>query len=117
MPNTFPYEAMNPMTVKMQKFESLEDVYEVLLNCYDKCIKKGFTRLGEALKNQAVFIVNDELLIDQDMQLTIKKHQFCKQFNCPPYPSLNETPASIVDDFMIIEQETTQFATKDKNGE
>ena len=116
MPNTFPYDAMNPMTAKHKTFDSIDDVYEVLIECYDKCIAKGFSRLGEALHQQALFIVNEELILDQDIQLTIKKHQFCKQFNCPPYPSMIETPANIIDDFMIIEQEMNNFATKEKDG-
>ncbi len=103
------------MTSKQETFYSIEDVYNVLLKCYDKCVAKGFDRLGEALYQQALFIVNQELILDDDMQLTIKKHQFCKQFNCPPYPSLSQTPAKIIDDFMIIEQEMNQFATKDRN--
>ena len=116
MPNTFPYDAVNPMTTKQKTFNSIDDVYEVLIECYDKCIEKGYSRLGEALHQQALFIVNEELMLDQDIQLTIKKHQFCKQFNCPPYPSMIETPANVIDDFMIIEQEMNNFANKDKNG-
>ena len=106
---------MNPMTTKAQEFKSMDDIYNVLIECYDKCVKKGFTRLGEALRQQSLFIVNDELLLDSNMQLTIKKHQFCKQFNCPPYPSLSQTPANIIEDFMIIEQEINHFETKDQD--
>ena len=114
MPNTFPYDAMNPMTTKQKTFNSIDDVYEVLIECYDKCIEKGYSRLGEALHQQALFIVNEELMLDQDIQLTIKKHQFCKQFNCPPYPSMIETPANVIDDFIVIEQEMGDFSTKEK---
>ena len=114
MPNTFPYDAVNPMTTKQKTFNSIDDVYEVLIECYDKCIEKGYSRLGEALHQQALFIVNEELMLDQDIQLTIKKHQFCKQFNCPPYPSMIETPANVIDDFIVIEQEMGDFSTKEK---
>lgn len=116
MPNTFPYDAINPMTTKHKTFNSIDDVYEVLIECYDKCIKKGYNQLGKALHQQALFIVNEELIIDHNIQLTIKKHQFCKQFNCPPYPSMIETPANIIDDFMVIEQEMNNFANKENNG-
>ena len=116
MPNTFPYSAVNPMTAKDKTFNNIDDVYKVLIECYDKCVAKGYDRLGEALHQQALFIVNEELILDQDIQLTIKKHQYCKQFNCPPYPSMIETPANVIDDFMVIEQEMTQFGNKEKNG-
>ena len=45
----------------------------------------------------------------------IKKYQFCKKFNAPPYPSLQDTPAKTVESFMIIDDEITQFSTKEKN--
>ena len=104
------------MTAKDKTFNSIDDVYEVLIECYDKCIEKGYNRLGKALHQQALFIVNEELILDQDIQLTIKKHQYRKQFNCPPYPSMIETPANVIDDFMVIEQEMTQFRNKENDG-
>ncbi len=116
LPSVFPYDAINPMTAKEQTFNNIDDVYNVLIECFDKCVKKGFDKLGEALYQQALFIVNEELIVDNDMQLTIKKHQFCKQFNCPPYPSMIETPAKLIDDFMIIEQEMNNFQKEKQNG-
>mgnify|MGYP003137255906 FL=1 len=116
LPHEFPYDAMNPMSVRQQTFNSIDDVYIVLNECHDKCVEKGFSRLGEALYQQSLFIVNDVLLLDEDMQNLIKKYQFCKKFNAPPYPSLQDTPANIVESFMIIDDEITQFSTKEKNG-
>ena len=114
LPNKFPYDAMNPMTTKEQTFDSLEDVYQVLEECYDKCIKKGYSRLGEALYKQSLFIVNDVLLLDAKMQNQIKSYRYCKKFNCPPYPSLQETPIDTIDTFMIIDDEINQYSQKDK---
>tara|TARA_B100000700_G_C14693043_1_gene690829 strand:- start:22 stop:180 length:159 start_codon:yes stop_codon:yes gene_type:complete len=37
------------------------------------------------------------------MQQRIKEYNFCKSFSVPPYPSLNDTPARVVDDFLEIE--------------
>ena len=105
LPYKFPYKAMNPMTTKEQTFNSIDDVYDVLEECYDKCVEKGYSRLGEALYKQSLFIVNDALLLNGKMQDTIKSYRYCKNFNCPPYPSLKETPADIIDDFFIIEEE------------
>ena len=115
LPHEFPYDAINPMTVQKQTFNSIDDVYVVLSECNDKCVEKGFNRLGEALYQQSLFIVNDVLLLDEDMQNMIKKYQFCKKFNAPPYPSLQATPAKTVESFMIIDDEITQFSTKEKN--
>ena len=104
------------MTAQTQTFNNIDDVYMVLNECYDKCVGKGFSRLGEALYQQSLFVVNDTLMLDENMQNLIKKYQFCKKFNAPPYPSLQDTPANIVESFMIIDDEIQQFSTKEKNG-
>ena len=46
--------------------------------------------------------------------MTISKYNFCKALNCPPYSSLDDTPANIVDDFMKIENEFNNY--KADNG-
>ena len=114
LPNEFPYDAVNPTTTKKQTFNSIEDVYVTLEECYDKCVEKGYNRLGEALYNQALFIVNDVLLLDGKIQNDIKAYRYCKNFNCPPYPSLQETPIKTIDSFMIIDDEINQFRQKDQ---
>ena len=114
LPNEFPYDAVNPMTTKKQTFNSIEDVYVTLEECYDKCVEKGYNRLGEALYKQSLFIVNDILLLDGKMQNNIKSYRYCKNFNCPPYPSLQETPIKTIDSFMIIDEEINQFRQKEQ---
>ena len=114
LPYKFPYKAMNPMTTKEQTFESQEDVYLVLEQCYDKCIEKGYSRLGEGLYKQSLFIANDIMFIDQKYQDKLKAYKFCKKFNCPPYPSLQDTPVETIDIFNIIDQEIEQFSSKEK---
>ena len=56
---------MNPMSLKEETFNSLDDVYQVLIQCYDKCINKGVSNLGKALYEQSLFICNDVLLLDK----------------------------------------------------
>ena len=46
--------------------------------------------------------------------MLITKYNFCKTFSCPPFPSLDETPAQIVEDFMKIENELNKC--KGNNG-
>ena len=116
LPSEFPYEAINPMSARTETFNNIEDVYKTLEECYDKCVEKGFDRLGESLYQQMLFIVNDNLILDIDMQNMIKKYQFCKSFNCPPYPSLQDTPANIMESFMIIDQEIKGISVGEANG-
>lgn len=113
LPYEFPYKAMNPMTTKEQTFNSIDDVYDVLEECYDKCVEKGYSRLGEALYKQSLFIANDVLFIDQKSQDKLKAYRFCKKFNCPPYPSLQETPIDTIDSFNIIDEEIEKFRNKE----
>tara|TARA_R110002012_G_scaffold256900_2_gene437095 strand:+ start:694 stop:1077 length:384 start_codon:yes stop_codon:yes gene_type:complete len=113
LPYKFPYKAMNPMTTKEQTFNSIDDVYDVLEECYDKCVEKGYSRLGEALYKQSLFIANDVLFIDQKSQDKLKAYRFCKKFNCPPYPSLQETPIDTIDSFNIIDEEIEKFRNKE----
>ena len=61
--------------------------------------------MGEALYTQLFFFTNCELLVDAKYQKRIKEYLYCKTFNCPPYPTLQESPANIIDEFMIIDEE------------
>ena len=100
----FPYVALCPSTRKRAEFGSILDVY-------DEADSKGFN-VGEAIYTQSFFFADHELLLDSTMQDRIKEYQFCKQFSCPPYPSLQETPPNIIDDFTIIEQEINHCMNK-----
>ena len=74
------------------------------MNLYDEAKDKGF-KLGGALYKQISFFADPHLLVDNKIQDRIKEYQFCKQFKCPPYPTLQETPYEVIDDFLIIEEE------------
>ena len=106
---------MNPMKVKEETFRSIQDIHNVLIECYDKCQEKGVSKIGKALYQQSLYICNDTMLLSKDAQQLIKKYQFCKSFNCPPYPSLQDTPANIMESFMIIEQEIKSLGELDGN--
>ena len=83
------------------------------MNCYDEAIERGFD-VGEALYNQHFFFADTEHLYNTDCQNIIKKFVYCDTFNCPPYPSLQETPARLVDDFLLIKREINKANRKDK---
>jgi hypothetical protein len=87
------------------EFNSIEDVNEELIRCYDECINKQVEKIGETLYIEHFFFANTCDLLNGEYQNVIKKYNFCKTFNCPPYPSLDVTPAQTVEDFMKIEQE------------
>ena len=74
------------------------------MNLYDEAKDKGF-KLGGALYKQIFFFADPHLLVDNKIQDRINEYQFCKQFKCPPYPTLQETPYEVIDDFLIIEEE------------
>ena len=107
----FPYVALCPSTRKKAEFGSILDIYEEIIRLYEEADTKGFN-VGEAIYTQSFFFADHELLLDSSMQDRIKEYQFCKQFSCPPYPNLQETPPNIIDDFTIIEQEINHCMNK-----
>ena len=77
--------------------------------CYDELIQKNTDKIGETLYIEHFFFCNTSELIDEEYQLKIKEYNFCKTFNTPPYPSLQETPAQTVDDFLLIDKEINLY--------
>lgn len=100
----FPYVALCPSDRTRREFASIDDVYGEVLRLYDEAINKGYD-LGEALYMQIAFFADPNLLIDIGSQNRIKEYQFCKRFSCPPYKDMQSTPANLIDEFMIIDQE------------
>ena len=107
----FPYVALCPSNRKKSEFKGITDVYDEIIRLYDEAEEKGFN-VGEAIYTQSFFFADHSLLLDEDCQIRIKEYNFCKQFNCPPYPSLKETPPIIIDDFLIIDQEYNHCIAK-----
>lgn len=83
------------------------------MDCNDEAKERGFD-VGEALYIQHFFFADSEQLYDADCQNLIKKYIFCDTFNCPPYPNLQETPAQLVDDFLLIKREINRANKKEK---
>ena len=108
---SFPYVAECPSNRKKFEFRGITDVHDEIIRLYDEADEKGFN-VGEAIYTQSFFFADHNLLLDEDCQSRITEYNFCKQFNCPPYPSLKETPPIIIDDFLIIEQEYNHCVAK-----
>ena len=104
---------MSPVTGKIVNFRSLEEVHLELCRSYDECVAKRIKEIGTTLYIEHFFFCNTNELLDKEAQMTINKYNFCKTFNCPPYPSMDQTPARIVEDFMNIDREITQSKGKD----
>ena len=85
-------------------FKGINDVYEEMMNIYEATKEKELS-IGQSLYSSCAFFVDYSLLLDSKMQDRIKQYNYCKAFSCSPYPSMMETPANIIDDFMIIEEE------------
>ena len=80
------------------------EVYDEITGIYEMLESEGH-ELGANLYQYTFNFVDHALLVDTNMQNRIKEYQFCKQFNCSPYPSLQETPAKIIEQFSVIEEE------------
>ena len=77
------------------------------MRIYDATLEKDLS-IGQSLYSSCAFFVDYDLLVDSKMQDRIKEYIYCKTFSCSPYPSMMQTPANVIDDFMIIEQEVNQ---------
>ena len=97
-------------------FTNMEDVYTELEACYDEIMQNNISSIGETLYTEHFFFCNTSDLLDQDVQKRIKEYTYCKSFSCPPYPSLQQTPANIIDEFMLIEKELNYLKSKDSDG-
>ena len=100
----FPYKAKCPSDAKNRIFRGIEDVYAEVIKIYDATEERGLG-IGQSLYSSCAFFADYLLLLDSKIQDRIKEYNYCKTFSCPPYPSMMETPANVIDDFMIIEQE------------
>lgn len=80
------------------------EVYQEMEYLYSKSKNEGF-QVGKSLWGQIPFFTDVGKFVNQRCQDLIKEYIYCKQFNTAPYPSLYETPAKLVDDYMIIEEE------------
>ena len=65
---------------------------------------------------QAGHFVNYSLLVDDEIQTTIKKYIYTKLSNNPPYRSVQETPFTFIDDFLVIYQESKHIANSENRG-
>ena len=100
----YPYEGLNPVNNELIVIENKEQVYEILMQCYDEANRKGYD-IGEALYEQHFMFADSVMFLNQEHQNLIKKYIFCDNFKCPPYPSLQETPADLIDNFLLIKRE------------
>ena len=73
------------------------------MNCYEELDKKNIKNISETLYVEHFYFANTSDLLDKKIQQRIKEYNYCKSFNCPPFPSLDKTPARVVDDFLEIE--------------
>ena len=101
---SFPYVALCPSNRKKSEFGSILDIQDEIIRLYEEAETKGFN-VGESLYTQSFFFADHALLVNTDMQNRIKEYLFCKTFSCPPFNNLQNTPAIIVDDFLIIDRE------------
>ena len=75
------------------------------MNCYQELLDRNIKNISETIYTEHFFFCNTSELLDSKIQQRIKEYNYCKSFNCPPYPSLQETPAKVVDDFLEIEKQ------------
>ena len=112
---SFPYVARQPSTNKSVEYGSISDIYQEIIRLYEMAEQRGYD-IGQTLYDSTFYFVDQQLLVSQKLQDRIREYNFSKRFNCPPYPSLHQTPSIIIDDFLIIDQELNKCTAKEKNN-
>ena len=98
-------------------FRNIGDVYEELLVCYKELEDKNILNVSETLYIEHFMFCNTRELVDIKIQNRIKEYNYCKAFSCPPYPTLKETPAQVIDDFLEIDLNMNRVKSERmKNG-
>ena len=110
----FPYTALSPVTGTQKEFKDMDDVYTELEICYKELINKNVGSLGETLYIEHFYFCNTHDLIDTDIQDYIRKYNFSKKFNIPPYPSMQEIPANEFDIYTEIANEIDNIEQSNK---
>lgn len=113
----FPYIALSPVTGTQKEFKDMDDVYTELETCYEELINKNVGALGETLYIEHFYFCNTYDLIDTDIQDYIKKYNFSKKFNIPPYPSIQEIPANEFDIYTEIANEIDNIEQSNKRND
>ncbi len=85
-----------------------------LERCYDEALEEGYS-IGSALYHQHFFFANPQEFLNSNYQRIIKEYTYCKETGTPPFPSIKETPADYIDNFMIIKEEINAYKKEKKN--
>ena len=91
----------------------MDDVRVQIRLLYDEAIECGVA-IGHSIYHQLPFFASDTDLLDIRTQSTIKGMRYCTQTNTAPYPSLKETPADYVNQFVWFTDEYNSIVNSEK---
>ena len=58
---------------------------------------------------QSKFFVDTSKLVDINSQNLVKKYNYSKLTNTPPYPSIKDTPYNFIDDMQVVSEEISNY--------
>jgi hypothetical protein len=116
---TFPYKAR--CSSGFREFNNKNDVWDEILKIAYETEKAGFDAIGESCYFESLYFANNSDLIDPDSQSMIKTYLYTRESFTPPFQDLNSTPASFIDQFMIVRNELNyihnqELKEKQNNG-
>jgi hypothetical protein len=100
---SFPYRVR--CTTGFKDFNNKGDVWNEIIQIAQETEQAGFSAVGEAVYLETFYFANQSDLVDPNCQAMIKSYMYCKESSTPPFSSLEKTPASFIDQFMIIKNE------------
>ena len=115
----FPYTTRSLTKKGHITFNTVDCIKEEMVRLIDMTEKESDASIGQVLYAGVPHFANLSKLVEPKYQLLITKYQYCNSTHTPPYPSLESTPATIVDNFITIESEINAINSElkeEKNG-
>lgn len=112
---SFPYKAKSLTLGDQIMFENHDHIMEELERCYDEAVREKYP-IGQSLYHQHFFFANTQDVICSKSQSMIKEYLYSVASSTPPFRSIQETPASYIDQYMIIKEEIDQYNLLNAKG-
>ena len=110
----FPYKTLSPLKRNLKTYNSVDDVYDELVEAYLKTEDKS--KIGASLYLVHLYICNSDMILDVRSQNIIKAYLLAKDLNTPIFSNLMETPMNYIQKFQIIKEALMAYQKEEQNN-
>ena len=98
-----PYSCLNPITNEQRDFETLDDIWQVIIDVVNEHNPKR--TIGQELYYLVPLFANPQYILDESYFAYINEYHYVKDYHIPLGKTLNQTDAIKLDYFTIIKNE------------